>query len=226
MSDFVKKLPNWLTFSRLILIPIFVILMHDPSRAEALLATIIFTLAAFTDYVDGHLARRYKAISDFGKLLDPVADKILVMSALVMLVAQRSDLDGEPWVRGWLVVLVLARETWVTGLRAVAAARGIIVPAGASGKMKSALQMIAIVLLLLHDLAINVGGVKITCQLIGSNLLLLSILFSYWGAWDYTREILMSDAQPVQEKPSFTNGAGQPEPAASADQTNLHSAQE
>ena len=191
----IRKVPNWLTLSRVALIPFFVYLMHEPSRAMVNLATLVFIFAALTDWVDGYMARRYGAVSDFGKLLDPVADKILVMAALVMLVAQRGDVYGDPWVPGWMVVLVLARETWVTGLRAVAAGRGMIVAANNSGKYKSGIQMGAIILLLLHDYTFTLFGLKLTCQLVGINFLLISIAFSYYGAVEYTRMILFQEKQ-------------------------------
>ncbi len=191
MTDVVKKIPNTLTFLRLGLIPVFVWLLNDPSPEMVIAATIVFIIAAITDYVDGLIARRYQAISDFGKLLDPVADKILVMAALVMLVSQRSDDSGVPWVPGWMVVMILARETWVTGLRAVAAAEGRIVPAGSAGKIKSLSQMVAIVFLLMHDhILFSIGDSAIPAQLPGEALLMLSLVFSYWGAVEYTWEIL------------------------------------
>lgn len=184
----VKNIPNVLTFLRLGLIPIFVWLMVEGSSEAIFAATIIFIAAAITDYVDGLVARSFEAVSDFGKLLDPVADKILVMAALVMLVAQRSDDLGQPWVPGWMVVLILAREIWVTGIRAVAASNGNVIAAGNSGKLKSLLQMVAIVLLLQHDLVIygSSGGSALTAQLPGEALLMLSIVFSYKGAFEYT----------------------------------------
>ncbi|NLF24446.1 MAG: CDP-diacylglycerol--glycerol-3-phosphate 3-phosphatidyltransferase [Deltaproteobacteria bacterium] len=190
MSRIIQNLPNYITFSRLALIPVFVFLMVDPTQWMLKCALVVFILASLTDYVDGYIARKYGAVSDFGKLLDPVADKLLVMAALVMLVAQKTDGYGDSWVPGWMVVLVLAREIWVTGLRSVAAARGRVVPAGNAGKVKSFLQMAAVVALLLHDATIRVGGLLLTCQLIGINLLIISILVSYWGAIEYTWDIL------------------------------------
>ncbi len=190
MSEIYKKIPNWLTYSRLGLIPVFMLLMVDPAPWMVNLATVVFIVAALTDLLDGYWARRYQAVSDFGKLLDPVADKILVMTALVMLTALRSDVYGEPWVPGWMVVLVLARETWISGLRAVAASHGKIVAASATGKFKSGFQMFAIVLLLLHDVPIKLFGFDLSAQMMGVNLLLLSVLVSYWGAYEYTIEIL------------------------------------
>lgn len=185
-----KHLPNLLTFMRLAFVPLFVVLMIDPSRTMIYAATAVFILAALTDFLDGMLARHYKVISDMGKLLDPVADKLLVMAALVMLVAQRSALNAEPWVPGWMVVLVLAREIWVTGLRAIAAAQGNIIAAGAAGKVKSFLQMTAIVLLLLHDVRFPFLGPAMKCQIIGLYLLLVSIVLSYWGAVEYSLLVL------------------------------------
>jgi len=188
-----QRLPNWLTFLRLLLIPVFVfLLMGNPSRFEVLMATAIFAFAAITDYVDGFIARRYGAVSNLGKLLDPLADKILVMAALVMLAVQRSELYALPWVPGWMVVLVLARELWVTGLRGLAATNGVVLAASNLGKVKSGLQMVSIIMLLLHDRVIAIFGMRLTCQDIGVRLLLLSIVFSVWGGWEYTKEVLFA----------------------------------
>lgn len=190
-SSWKKALPNWLTYFRIGLIPVFVGLLSFPSDLNIRIALIIFVVAALTDAVDGYLARRWDAVTDLGKLLDPLADKILVMSALVMMVGMRGELYAEPWVPAWIVVLVLARELWVTGVRAVAAAKGVVVAAGRSGKWKSGLQMVAVVLLLLHDHTFTtIQGQIITCQLAGLNLLLVSVGFSYWGAVDYTARVL------------------------------------
>lgn len=153
------------------------------------LAVIVFLVAALTDYFDGWVARRYGATSDLGTLLDPIADKILVMAGLVMLAAQPPDAAG-PWVPGWLVVLVLGREMWVTGLRAAAASRRSIVPAGLAGKIKVVLQVAAVSLLLLHGLPL--------ARVTGVRLLMLSTLFSYWGAVQYTRRVL-SEPSPAPE---------------------------
>jgi CDP-diacylglycerol--glycerol-3-phosphate 3-phosphatidyltransferase len=200
-----RRVPNALTFIRLTLIPIFVLLMREPSRGMAVAATFVFAIAALTDLADGMIARRFKVESDFGKLLDPLADKLLVMAALVMLVAQRGDVDGEPWVPGWMAVMVLAREIWVTGLRGVAASHGVIVAASWSGKMKSLLQMTAIVFLLLHDVRVPLAGVVMSCQFVGLNLLFISIAFSYWGAVEYTYQILGRAPASVAARPAVAN---------------------
>jgi CDP-diacylglycerol---glycerol-3-phosphate 3-phosphatidyltransferase len=191
-----QRLPNWLTFLRLFLIPLFVFLMHDPSPSMELASACVFVVAALTDVFDGMIARRFSAVSDLGKLLDPLADKILVMSALVMLVAQRSDISGRPWIPGWWVVLILAREIWVTGLRGVAASRGIVVAANDTGKVKSVFQMVAIVFLLLRGMEIRVFGFVFTGQAIGLNLLLISLFFAIWGAAEYTALVLSHSPEP------------------------------
>jgi|GEM_PF-220002 len=189
MAEWYKRLPNWLTFLRLALIPIFVVVLIEPSRSNLNLAAIIFVFAAITDYADGILARRYAAITDFGKLFDPLADKILVMAALVMLVALRDE-RCVSFVPGWLVVLILARELWITGLRAFAAKDGTVVAAKAGGKVKSFLQMVSILALLLHNYSFPLLGFRITFQEVGLNLLVLSVVFSYLSACDYSLAIL------------------------------------
>jgi len=186
MAKWLKRIPNWLTLLRVALIPIFVVLLIDPSPWMLRSAVVVFIFAALTDYLDGFVARRYSAVSDFGKLLDPLADKILVMAALVMLVALRDDRFGDSFVPAWMVVLVLAREIWVTGMRGIAATQGTVIAANSSGKVKSVLQVIAIVLLLIHDYPFSVIGIRLSYQFVGLNLLLLSIVLSYIGAYEYT----------------------------------------
>lgn len=190
MSDFVYRLPNYITFLRLLLIPIFVMLLIEPTRTMVNVANIVFIFACCTDYVDGFIARRWGAVSDFGKLLDPIADKILVMAALIMLTAMRGDLYGDPWVPGWMVVLVLAREIWITGIRAVAASKGNIIAAGNTGKLKSFLQMVSIVFLLLNDYPVTLFRREIPCQIIGTDLLAISLALSYLSAFYYSYDVL------------------------------------
>lgn len=188
----VRHLPNFLTIFRIGLIPAFVLLMGEPSSLMRGLALIVFLTAALTDLFDGMVARRFGVVSDLGKLLDPLADKILVMSALVMMVGQREELSGVPLVPPWLVVALLAREIWITGLRGVAAAQGIVVAASESGKIKSVLQMVAIVLILLQFDDVPLLPWSVSSLMLGLNLLVLSLLFSYWAAINYTMAIFHS----------------------------------
>lgn len=201
MIKVVLSLPNWLTLLRVVLIPIFVFLLVNPSDWMIDAAVYIFIFAAITDYLDGFIARYFKSVTDFGKLLDPLADKVLVLSALIMLVGLKNDL-GEAWVPGWMVVMVVAREIWITGLRGVAASGGVIVAANMSGKVKSFLQMAAVVCLLLHDRIIfHLFGLTFTYQWIGLNLLFLSLIFSYVGAVQYTMLIFFTeDSQGISSE--------------------------
>lgn len=135
------NLPNQLTILRIIAIPFFIVLLMMEHRY---IATIIFVAAALTDMLDGQIARRYNLVTNFGKLMDPLADKLLVMSALICLV-ELGD------IAGWMVIVILAREFAITGLRTVAASEGIVMAAGMTGKIKTILQMVAIPLVMLNN---------------------------------------------------------------------------
>jgi CDP-diacylglycerol--glycerol-3-phosphate 3-phosphatidyltransferase/cardiolipin synthase len=135
------NLPNKLTVARFIAVPFFIVAFMT---GYYYVAAIIFIAASFTDYLDGAIARKYNLVTNFGKIMDPLADKILVISALVCLVD-----SGQ--VASWMLIVILAREFTVTGLRTVAAAQGVVIAAGMSGKIKTALQMIAVPLLILQN---------------------------------------------------------------------------
>src|SRR5208337_5017662 len=117
------NLPNLLTFGRIVAIPFFVWLLDTPTPARGFWACIVFTLAAVTDLLDGYLARKLGVVSVLGKFLDPLADKLIVMAALVWLVPMGR-------IDAWVVVLLLGREISVTGLRSVAASEGVVISAG------------------------------------------------------------------------------------------------
>ena len=135
------NLPNKLTMGRIFAIPVFIVVFLMGYRY---IAMVIFILAAITDMLDGKIARKYNLVTNFGKLMYPLADKLLVMSALICL-AQIGD------VPGWMVIIILGREFIITGMRQVAAAQGIVIAAGTTGKIKTITQMIAIPLLLLNN---------------------------------------------------------------------------
>lgn len=135
------NLPNKLTMLRILLIPIFIVVLM---LGYFYAAGIIFIAASATDALDGHIARKYNLITNFGKIMDPLADKLLVTSALICLVEL-----GE--VAGWMVIVILAREFVITGLRTVAAGGGVIIAAGNSGKIKTVLQMVALAVILLRN---------------------------------------------------------------------------
>jgi CDP-diacylglycerol--glycerol-3-phosphate 3-phosphatidyltransferase len=137
------NLPNLLTYSRVLAVPVIVVMLYYPGRLVCLLAMLLFIAAALTDMVDGILARRMNIISNFGKFLDPLADKLLISSVLVMLVQLG-------WVSAWIAIVIIARELTVTGLRAMASDKGLVMAADRYGKMKTIFQIVALCPLILH----------------------------------------------------------------------------
>ena len=141
------NLPNFLTILRILIVPLLVVVLLTPVAEQAFgisgyaFAIVVFLIASFTDILDGHLARRRNQVSTLGKFLDPIADKLLVSAALIVLVEKHL-------APSWAVVIILAREFIVTGLRTVAASEGIIIQAQNSGKIKMWAQCVAIVALL------------------------------------------------------------------------------
>jgi len=136
------NLPNRLTLLRVLLIPVFVALVAVDSPLAQALAALAFVVASLTDWMDGWYARKHAQETDFGKLMDPMADKLLVMAALVALVAEARA----PWLAA---MLILAREFVISGIRLVATAQGRVIAADKLGKYKTALQMLAIPMLIL-----------------------------------------------------------------------------
>ena len=136
------NVPNAITLGRIALIPLFVVMAHESGPWWRFFTALVFLAAALTDLLDGYLARRMNEVTALGKLLDPVADKLLMLSGLIMLVA----LSLAP---AWIVIVILGREMAVTGLRAIAASDGIVMPADEWGKWKTVSQVTAIIMLIL-----------------------------------------------------------------------------
>lgn len=165
--------PNRLTILRVIMIPfmmVFLMLNYEWSRN---IACLIFILASLTDTLDGHLARKYNQITNFGKIMDPLADKLLVLAAMVILV-EIGDLPS------WIVILILAREFAVTGLRSVAASEGIVVAASKLGKWKTTFQMLALVFLIAKPLTLSVLHFNI-----GIVLIYVALFLTVYSGCDY-----------------------------------------
>ncbi len=177
------NLPNVLTLVRILLIPVFVVLMIDPAPDRSLSAAVVFVVAAMTDLLDGYLARKTGQITKLGRLLDPIADKLLVLSALILFV----QLDR---VTALVAILIIAREVAVTGIRAIAATEGMIISAETTGKYKMALQVIAIVLLILEGTVLNEIG---NLHLAGIVTLYLSLILGYISGaqyvWSFWRQV-------------------------------------
>lgn len=139
------NLPNKLTILRTIMIPVFLIFLYIPGLGMTgdVLAAAIFVLASFTDLLDGKIARKYNLVTNFGKFMDPLADKLLVCSALIALV----DLDRIP---AGVVIIIIAREFIISGFRLIASDNGVVIAASYWGKFKTTFQMIMIILLILN----------------------------------------------------------------------------
>jgi CDP-diacylglycerol--glycerol-3-phosphate 3-phosphatidyltransferase len=174
------NLPNFITLTRILLIPVFVVLFATPTPDRSLSAAIVFIVAAVTDLLDGYLARRNGQVTTVGKLLDPIADKLLVLSALILLV----NVDR---VSALVAILIIAREVAVTGVRAIAAGEGMVIAAETTGKYKMALQVVAIVRLILEGTFLSGLG---NLHLAGIVKLYLSLVLGYvsgaqyvWSFW-------------------------------------------
>jgi CDP-diacylglycerol--glycerol-3-phosphate 3-phosphatidyltransferase len=175
------NLPNLLTMGRVVMIPIVLWLMWRETRVANFWATILYSLAAITDFIDGYLARRMGLTSVLGKFLDPLADKLLVLAALVMMV----ELGHVP---AWPVIIVTGRELSITALRTIAISEGVVIAASRGGKDKTAVQMVALVALILHDTyVLDWGFYKAAVDLnaVGLALLYLSVFFALTSAGEY-----------------------------------------
>lgn len=179
------NLPNMLTIGRVAAIPVVMLLIWNGDPENCIYASWLYALATATDFLDGWLARRRGLVTVMGKFLDPLADKLLVMAMLVVLVSLHR-------VPGWLAVVVLAREMTITGLRSIASAEGLVIPAEQDGKIKTAFQMFAIMCLLIHYPApirvLWIWEVWVDWNEVGYWVLLLSLFFSIKSAGFYFRQ--------------------------------------
>ena len=177
------NLPNKLTLLRICLIPVFVILMLSQVSNFFLISCVIFIIASITDFLDGKIARKYNLVTDFGKFMDPLADKLLVLSALICMIEY--DL-----VAGWMVIIIVARELTVSILRAIAADNGKVIAASGGGKIKTTSQMIAIILLLIGA---NYSNSQIV--FVGTIAMYIATIFTLYSGIAYlykNRELFMN----------------------------------
>ena len=138
------NIANKLTLSRMIMVPFFLVAVYFEKDSQVLpISAIIFAVASFTDFLDGYLARKHNLITDFGKFMDPLADKVLVVAALAVLVEMNL-------IPAWIIVLIITREYAVSILRAIAANTGQVIAASQGGKAKTVSQIIAVLMLLLN----------------------------------------------------------------------------
>lgn len=169
------NLATKLTILRILFVPVFLVLLYFNTTVTNILATIVFTVAGITDWVDGYIARKYDQITDLGKILDPVADKIMVAAAMIALV----DIDRLGAV---IVIILLTRDFAVGALRDFISSKGTILAAGFSGKLKTAFQMVGIGFLSWHDplFGLNIHG-------IGIILMYISLALSLYSGYVYYR---------------------------------------
>ena len=179
------NLPNKITISRICLIPVFLIIMLVPFAwgevtllgatlpVTHLVGALVFIFASATDWVDGYYARKLNLVTNFGKFLDPLADKLLVSAALIVLV----ELGFAP---SWIVIIIISREFAVTGLRLLLAEGGEVVAANMLGKIKTWAQIVAISALLLHNIIFEMFSIPFA-----DIALWIAMIFTIWSGWDY-----------------------------------------
>ena len=175
------NLPNAITLTRIALLPVFLWFTYYESRVASFIAAVTYAITGATDFLDGWVARRKNLVTVIGKFLDPLADKLIVMAALVMLVHLGR-------VAAWVVIVVMGREFIVTGLRTIAMSEGIVIAAGREGKHKTAFQVAAITFLLLHytyPIDAIFFSFELDANRVGTWLLYVSLVFSVWSAVSY-----------------------------------------
>ena len=177
-----RNIPNLLTFARVLMIPGVLFFLSRGAPRDCFWAAVVYALAAITDVLDGWLARRQGLVSVLGKFLDPLADKLIVASTLVWLVPMGR-------IPAWAVVLLISREITITALRSIAGAEGLVIAAGDGGKVKTALQMVGIIFLLLgYPYTLNLGVIdfgRIDLVHVGRLLIYLSLVFSITSGAQY-----------------------------------------
>ena len=182
------NIPNILTLLRIALIPVMAVLLLSPSREAGFWAAAVFAVASTTDWLDGYLARRMGIVTTFGKFLDPIADKLIVMAALIMIL----PFDRVP---AWMVLVILGREIIITGLRGLASTEGIIIPASNLGKFKTIFQIVAILGLLLHYdyhwfFSMDNPYLFVNMHNVGLFYLWIAFILTVWSGVDYLNKFI------------------------------------
>ena len=186
------NLPNKITIARILLVPIMMLMPYIGITAKTsfglpivnIIILIIFLVASFTDYLDGHIARKRNIVTNFGKFLDPIADKLLVLAALVMLVEARI-------IPGWIPIIIAAREFMVSAIRMLVATDGKVIAASKLGKIKTVTQMVAISLAFLdtnYFMSFVCGGLTgfaLILNILMSVAMILAVIATIWSGVDY-----------------------------------------
>lgn len=182
------NIPNILTLMRIAAIPLLAVLLLSPSKNAGFWAAALFAVASVTDWLDGYLARRMEIVTIFGKFLDPIADKLIVMAALIMIL----PFDRVP---AWMVLVILGREIIITGLRGIASTEGIVISASNLGKFKTIFQIVAILGLLLHYdyhwfFGIDNPYFYVNMHNIGMFYLWIATIITIWSGIDYLAKFM------------------------------------
>ncbi len=186
--------PNAITLVRIAMIPVFLYFTYAESRVNSFVAGMVYAVTGTTDFLDGWIARKKGLVTVIGKFLDPLADKLIVMSALIMLVHLGR-------VAAWVVIVVMAREFMVTGLRTIAMSEGIVIAAGQEGKHKTAFQVAAITFLIIHytyPVDAFAFSFDLDANRVGTLLLYASLVLSVWSAWTYFRNFVRAVYGPAR----------------------------
>lgn len=194
LVDELFNAPNLITIGRMLLIPVYLGFLAWENRHNSYWAAFIFSIAAASDWIDGWLARVSGKITTLGKFLDPLADKLIVLSGLIMLIRLGR-------VPVWVVVLILARELLISGLRTLAASEGLVIVASQGGKWKTSLQLTGMICLMLHyhyPIDYFVAALQTDFHAAGLVLLYLSLIPSLFSAFEYVRGYYMVEASARQ----------------------------
>jgi CDP-diacylglycerol---glycerol-3-phosphate 3-phosphatidyltransferase len=181
---FPLNLPNTLTVIRILLVPVVVVALLDETPNGDAIAAAVFALAAFTDTLDGYIARHRDAVTTFGKLMDPIADKLLIAASLIALVSLNR-------LAAWVAMVIIAREFAVTGLRLVAAEQGLVIQASWLGKVKTTLQVAAIICLIAFD------PTPLAVDLLVYVAVALTVISGFDYFIDFRRKIASRPAEPT-----------------------------
>ena len=179
----ILNIPNILTMTRIASIPLLAAFLMSPTRSAGFWAAAIFALASITDWLDGYLARRMGIVTVFGKFLDPIADKLIVMAVLIMILPFNR-------VPAWMVLVILGREIIITGLRGIASSEGIVIQASDLGKFKTIFQLVAIIGLTLHYdynwfFGISHELLTVNMHNVGMFFLWIATVLTIWSGVDY-----------------------------------------
>ena len=200
------NLPNRITLSRIMLIPVFIVVFFldvIPQGYNYLVAAIVFAAAAFTDFLDGHIARSRGLVTNLGKFLDPIADKVLVSTALILILVRGNAVLQVLWAQDWVLIaagccvaVILARELIVSGFRMVAASAGLVLAADKVGKFKTVFQDIAVIFLLVGAVSFGSAAAGEVLNGIGLAALAIATVLTIWSGISY----IVHNRAVLQEK--------------------------